>query len=138
MALYDAKSVSNSNGKARLKFTRESSSSLTIRSISARRIRIGDESFEHPIAVTADTVIDAWPGKAIDQLREDDFRDVLSGNPDVIVLGTGSDNLFPPRELVFAMARRGIGLEVMDSGAAARTFNVLAGEGRKVAGIFYL
>lgn len=121
-----------------MKFTRESSSSLTIRSISARRIRIGDESFEHPIAVTADTVIDAWPAKAIDQLREDDFREVLSANPDVIVLGTGSDNLFPPRELVFAMARRGIGLEVMDSGAAARTFNVLAGEGRNVAGIFYL
>lgn len=111
---------------------------MLVRSVSNRRIRIGDQSYDRPVAVTADAVLQQWPGKAVDQLREADFRDVLESEPDVIVLGTGSDSLFAPRELVFAMARRGIGLEVMDTGAAARTFNVLAGEGRKVAAIFYL
>ena len=51
---------------------------------------------------------------------------------DVILLGTGPANIFPPRDLVFAMARRGIGFEVMDTRAACRTFNVLVGEGRRV------
>jgi uncharacterized protein len=47
-------------------------------------------------------------------------------------------NVFPPRELVFALARRGIGLEFMDTPAAARTYNVLASEGRQVAAVLYL
>jgi len=54
------------------------------------------------------------------------------------VVGTGTKNLFPPRDLVFGFARRGVGLEVMDTAAAARTFNVLAGEGRRVAAVLNL
>ncbi len=54
------------------------------------------------------------------------------------MLGTGNTVVFPPRELVIAMARSGIGLESMDTPAAARTFNVLAGEGRRVAAVLYL
>ena len=39
---------------------------------------------------------------------------------------------------MFAFARRGVGFEVMDTRAAARTFNVLAGENRRVAAVLYL
>ena len=56
----------------------------------------------------------------------------------MIVLGTGKRCVFPPRELTFALARRSVGLDVMDSSAAARTFNVLAGEGRRVAAVLYI
>ena len=65
-------------------------------------------------------------------------RFALDSDPEIIVLGTGQSNIFAPRELVFAMARRGVGFEVMNSAAAARTFNVLAGEGRRVAAVLYL
>jgi uncharacterized protein len=61
----------------------------------------------------------------------------METNPELIILGTGPTNVFPPRELVFALARRGIGLECMDTAAAARTFNVLSGEGRSVAAVLY-
>ena len=54
------------------------------------------------------------------------------------VYGAGARQVFPPRELMFAFARRGVGLEVMDTAAAARTFNVLAGEGRKIAAVLYI
>ena len=63
---------------------------------------------------------------------------VFAEQPDVVLLGTGAANIFPPRELTFAFARRGIGLEVMDTAAAARTFNVLANEGRRVAAVLYI
>ena len=56
----------------------------------------------------------------------------------LLLLGTGSESLFAPRELTFALARRGIGLEAMSTAAAARTFNVLAGEGRRIAAVLYL
>ena len=54
------------------------------------------------------------------------------------MIGTGWAPARPPRELTFAFARKGIGLEVMDTAAAARTFNVLANEGRRVAAVLYL
>ena len=109
-----------------------------IRSVSEGRIRIADQTYDSTVALTLDNVIADWPVKPLDELGEDDFSALLGENPEIIVLGTGSRNVFPPRELVFAMARRGIGFEVMDTAAAARTFNVLASEGRSVAAVLYL
>ena len=88
--------------------------------------------------MTAGALLNDWPAKAIDDLTEDDFAVLLDTHLEVIILGTGSSNVFPPRELVFAMARRGVGFEVMNTRAAASTFNVLAGEGRQVAAVLYL
>lgn len=121
-----------------MKFTREMSASLMVRSVSEREIRIGDNTYNRTIAMTPDTVFDEWPEKDVADLVEDDFAQLLDARTEVIVLGTGGASAFPPRELVFAMARRGVGLEVMDTKAAARTFNVLASEGRLVAALLYL
>jgi uncharacterized protein len=121
-----------------LKFTRENSTSLVIRSITADEIRIGDDVFGRTIALTTDAVLEGWPQKSVAELTEADFAVLLDANPEIIVLGTGPGNIFAPRELVFSMARRGVGFEVMTTAAAARTFNVLAGEGRRVASVLYL
>ena len=109
-----------------------------IRSVAADQIRIGDKTYREPIALTSETVLDTWPGGAVADLSDRDFEPLLEKNPELVILGTGTSNQFPPRELVFAFARRGIGLEVMDTAAAARTFNVLASEGRKLAAVLYL
>ena len=101
------------------------------------QVRIGDRVFGHAIAMTATVLLDDWPERAIDDLTESDFAALLETHPEVIILGTGDSNVFPPRELVFAMARRGVGFEVMNTRAAASTFNVLAGEGRQVAAVLY-
>jgi uncharacterized protein len=111
---------------------------LTIHSVSDDHIRIGDQVFNHTIALTAEALLDDWPAKAVDDLSESDFAALLDTHPEVIILGTGINNVFPPRELIFAMARRGVGFEVMNTRAAASTFNVLAGEGRQVAAILHL
>ena len=109
-----------------------------IRTISDGEVRIGDDVFDHTIALAEDTVFDDWPQKAVAELTEADFSSLLASDPEIIVLGTGQSNVFAPRELVFAMARRGVGFEVMNSAAAARTFNVLVGEDRRVATVLYL
>lgn len=121
-----------------MKFTRETHASLTIRSATDSEICIGDDVFKRTIALTTDAVLDIWPEKTIEDLIEEDFAALLETEPAVIVLGTGATNIFPPRELVFAFARRGIGLEFMDTAAAARTYNVLASEGRQVVAVLYL
>jgi len=121
-----------------LKFTLESPNAMTIRSVSANEIRIADQIWSRTVALTAFGVLDNWPDKPVDALTEDDFSKLLEANSEIVVLGTGSTHLLPPRELVFAFARRGIGFEVMDTRAAARTFNVLVGEGRQAAAVLYL
>jgi len=111
---------------------------MTIRSISTDEIRIGETRYSETIALTAETVLDGWSGGDVAELVEADFEALLDDEPDIVILGTGSQGRFPPRELVFAFARRGIGLEVMDTRAAARTFNVLVSEGRRLAAVLYL
>lgn len=127
---------------AQLKFTRESPGALTIRSVSKDAIQINDQTWSETIALTTDGVIAEWNAKPVAELREEDFASLLDNPPEkaleLVILGTGEKSRFPSRELMFAFARRGIGLEYMNTAAAARTFNVLAIEGRRVAAVLYL
>jgi len=116
--------------EARLKFTRELSTTLTIRSVSVEGIRINDRFWSEAIALTAEVFIDSWQSVPLASV-------LLEHSPELVIVGTGKKSVFPPRELMFAFARRGVGLELMDTAAAARTFNVLAGEGRRVAAVLY-
>jgi uncharacterized protein len=121
-----------------LKFTRELSARLVVRSVSETAIRINDEEYSESVALTADDVLGTWPGTSIAELTVADFAAVFETKPEIVLLGTGTSNVFPPRELTFAFARKGVGLEVMDTAAAARTFNVLANESRRVTAVLYL
>lgn len=123
--------------EARLKITRELSATLTISSVSVDGIRINDRLWSETVALTADEFIDAWQSVSLADLKEDDFSKLLEHAPELVIVGTGKKSVFPPRELMFAFARRGVGLELMDTAAAARTFNVLASEGRRVAAVLY-
>ena len=121
-----------------MKFTRETSAATTVRRVSEDRIVIGDRSFTETIALTPEGVIDGFSAPPFNDLEELHFEGLLRDDPELVVLGTGATIVFPPRELTFAFARRRVGLEVMDTAAAARTFNVLAGEGRRLAALLYI
>jgi len=118
-----------------LKFTRHQISNVTIRHVEPGAIKVGDKVVRDNIALTADEIIQEWQASVIEELTEDDFEPLLTAEPELILLGTGSLSVFPPRELVFSLARRGIGLETMDTAAACRTFNILISEGRRVAAV---
>jgi uncharacterized protein len=122
---------------ARVKFTRESPATLTVQSVDADGVRINGRIWAQTIAVTTQVVLSDWQQESVSDLKADDFSQLLTHAPELIILGTGGSGLFPPRELVFSFARAGVGLEVMTTAAAARTFNVLAGEGRNIAAVFY-
>lgn len=121
-----------------MKFTLESTTAVTIRSVSEHEIRIGEQRCTETVALSAEGVLEGWEHKPLDALTSDDFLLLLEPRPEVVVLGTGRAHVIPPRELMFDFARQGIGFEVMDTRAAARTFNVLVGEGRQVAALLYL
>lgn len=123
---------------AALKFTRELTHTLTIQRVGDSTVTVNGEAYAQTIALTPEEVFDNWNAKPVAELLESDFEDLFEIAPEIILLGTGVSHLFPPRELMFAFARRGVGLECMDTAAAARTFNVLAAEGRQVAAVLYL
>jgi uncharacterized protein len=74
-----------------------------------------------------------WGAYRVAELSMIDFAPVLAHTPEIILLGSGAALQFPSRELRAALANRNIGMEIMDTPAACRTWNILAGEGRKVA-----
>jgi len=123
--------------EARLKFTRELSGTLTIASVGPDGIRINERLWTEIIALTADEIMSPWHTTPVAELNADHFVSLLAPSPELVLIEAGARNEFLPRELMFAFARIGVGLEVMDTAAAARTFNVLAMEGRRVAAVLY-
>ena len=82
--------------------------------------------------VAPEVLVEDWPVRDAATMQADDIAPLLALAPELVVLGTGERQVFPPPAVMAACLTRGIGIEVMDNAAAARTYNVLAGEGRKV------
>lgn len=95
-------------------------------------IRVGAQEYRSGIVLTADAVVPGWAKEGFDPLTEADFAGLLAHGPEIVLLGTGNTLRFPHPRLVRALAEAQVGIEVMDTAAACRTFNILAAEGRKV------
>ena len=77
--------------------------------------------------------IEQWSTQAFDRLTAEDFVFLKNLGVEIVLLGTGARQRFPHPRLTAALAQAGIGLEVMDTQAACRTYNILVAEERKVA-----
>jgi len=96
-------------------------------------VRLGVVEYRENILVTPEQIARGWAAGGFDALTADDFVRVAALAPEVVILGTGSSMRFPHPSLTRALTDSRIGLEVMDTPAACRTFNILTAEGRKVA-----
>jgi len=96
-------------------------------------IRLGLVEYRENILVTSERIVIGWAAGGFDTLTEEDFAALAALEPEVALLGTGARLRFPHPRLTRALTDAGIGLEVMDTAAVCRTFNILASEGRKVA-----
>jgi len=121
-----------------MKFARENPSAVTVRHVEQGLIRVGDESITETVVLFRDTVHRDIVSGDVDRLSADDLSDLIEEGPEIIIMGAGWKPGLPPRELVFALARKGIGFEMMDTPAACRTFNILIGEARDVAAILQI
>lgn len=77
-----------------------------------------------------------WSAKALKALTPEDFKSVIDAGPlavEFVLLGVGPSNGLPPKPVREALAAAGIGLEFMDTATAARTYNLLTAEGRRLA-----
>lgn len=120
-----------------MKFSRDTASTNIIVSYAAGNIRIrpaeGDIlTLIRSLILTPQELILDWEPQLLADLQAGHLSRVVAAAPEVVLLGTGSRLRFPPASVLAPCYQAGVGVEVMDTGAACRTFNILAGEGRQV------
>jgi uncharacterized protein len=122
-----------------MKFTLEASSRVNlIRAYSPTEVRVGEQSLRASCIVTADTVISEWEPASYAELTPSHLEAVLALKPELVLLGTGAMQRFPSSQIRAAFIAHGVALEVMDLGAACRTYNILVQEDRRVAAALFL
>ena len=95
-------------------------------------LRLRDRVLTASAIVTATEVL-PWPVASAAALTPELLEPVLGLAVEVVLLATGARQVWPPPAVLAHAAARGVGIEVMDLGAACRTFNLLVGDQRKVA-----
>jgi uncharacterized protein len=119
-----------------MRFHQDSSSATNlIRSYGTGEIKINDTAFNVPVIVSSSAIEPGPQVAAADELTAPHAAVVLALKPEVVLLGTGPKQLFPAPEFGATFLRAGVGFEVMDTGAACRTFNVLVSEQRRVVAL---
>lgn len=98
-------------------------------------IRVRETNYERSLIVTPRRVIDDWPPQVHTELTPDHLERLLAldPRPEMILLGTGENQHFPPRETMAPLINAGIGVEIMATVAACRTWNIVLAEGRRAA-----
>jgi uncharacterized protein len=109
-----------------------------VRWVRADAIAVDARELHASFLLAPDVIVDAWAPKALSEIDDVAVEAVLALHPALVLLGTGIVQRLPPPALLAAFLRRGIGLEAMDNSAAARTFNLLAAEGRRAVAAFLL
>ncbi len=116
-----------------MKFTEHRDSNvLAIKKCLPNEVTINYQKVNTSCYLTQHVLYEDWACKHIDQLNFDRLDELLATKSEVIILGTGEKQVFPDIKFFSYCADRGVGLEVMNNGAASRTFNVLTTEDRLV------
>ena len=101
-------------------------------------VAVNGTRYTASLVVSAGRIVADWPAPSIDDLQADHLAAVLELRPVVLLLGTGARFTFPSQALLAPVYKAGIGVEVMDTPAACRTYNILLGEGRDVVAALIL
>jgi uncharacterized protein len=111
---------------------------LFVRHVAAHSITLVDRELNSSFLLAPDRVIEHWPVAAADALDASHVDTLLALQPELVILGTGPQQVFPAAAFLAGFLRKGVGIEVMDNAAAARTYNLLASEARRVVAGFIL
>jgi uncharacterized protein len=109
-----------------------------IHSFANGEVRVGGATFRDPVIVSIERIITDWSPPPVEKLSLADLQPALELEPEVILLGTGAAQRQPAIVLTTAVLHLGVGIEVMSTAAACRTFNVLASEYRRVAAALFI
>nr|WP_282452769.1 MTH938/NDUFAF3 family protein [Lysobacter sp. CAU 1642] len=110
---------------------------LRVRWVREDGLGVGEESLSTSLLLEPDRWT-PWAPVSFEEIDEAAIESLLALSPELILLGTGNRQRFLPPRLQARLLAAGVGVECMDNGAAARTFNLLADEGRRVLAAFLI
>ncbi len=111
---------------------------LLVRRVDAHSVTLLDRVIDHSFLLTPAGITEDWEIVDAESLQAEHVATLLALQPELVILGTGERQVFPAAAFMAGFLRKGIGIEVMDNAAAARTYNLLAGEDRQVVVGFIL
>ena len=120
-----------------MQLSRDNAAAHLIRAWEPGRIRIMERWLTGHVIIGAEHIIEGYGVTTLNALTLDDLAPALALEPTIVLLGAGTDKFLPDVELMAALAARAIGLEIMSTPAACRTFNVLLQEQRRVVAALF-
>ncbi|MHB1947099.1 MAG: Mth938-like domain-containing protein [Gammaproteobacteria bacterium] len=110
----------------------ENSANYQIRAYKPGMIKVNDQTLTHSIIISSDKLIENWPPQHISELKSVHMNPISDLKPTILLIGTGEKLQFPPLEVYGDLINQGVGVEIMDTSAACRTYIALSAEGRNV------
>jgi len=110
----------------------------TVTAYGAGFVEINKLRHDDSLVVCPAAPVARWSAPSFDALRADDLAALLAFEPELVLLGTGSCQRFPHPRLLRPLTDARIGVEVMTTAAACRTYNILMAEGRRVVAALLL
>ena len=110
----------------------------TIRAYTDSSITINDDIYTQPLIITANKLLSDWAAPCFAKLDPAHFDDVSELDIEILLLGTGVQQHFPDPKLLAGLYNRGIGVEIMTTAAACRTYNILLAEDRAIAAALFI
>jgi len=95
-------------------------------------LAVNGTRYDHALVVTPESPPIRWSVDAASALTAEAAGLLLASAPEIVIIGTGSTQIFPGPAQLRPLIEAGIGVEIMNTPAACRTYNVLMGEGRRV------
>lgn len=99
---------------------------------------IDKQPYYQSLILTPDDIITSWQRSHVSEITEADLPQILESKPEIVLLGTGKQIVFPDAKITHFFQKQGIGFEYMNTAAACRTYNVLSSENRRVAAMLLL
>ena len=95
-------------------------------------VEVNKKRYDASLVVSGDRLVADWPLASVAEISADHLAAILELKPEIVLLGTGRSFTFPDRARLALLYNAGLGVEVMDTPAACRTYNILLSEGRGV------
>ena len=115
-----------------MKFHLQTAAATLVTGLGDGWIRVGATEYRQNCVLTPEGVEPGFAPGGLQALSDADFAGLLDLKPEILLLGTGATQQFLHPRVTQPVAAAHVGLEVMDTRAACRTFNILVGEGRRV------
>jgi len=117
-----------------MKFSQEfGEGSYVISSYDRGYVQVNEAVYRDSLILMPECLDASWAPARFEEVTAEDMQSVAELAPEIVLLGTGSHQRFPHPAVLRPLLERGIGVEVMDTAAACRTYNIIMAEGRQVA-----